>query len=442
MDNQENKQKLPLWGILLVAVLFAALAVAIVLLIVNGSKDSDPTEPTTLSTEAPEPTTEDVEEPTKAPAVSGYGNNDATALTSYTVADAMPNDENMAVVIAINEAGEDCLTNGELQIYYWIEFYSFMNTYGSYASLFGLDDSIPLDQQASMMEGYTWEQYFLESAVMRYAENYALAQAALESGISLTEADEEALADLEDPNGTFAAEATAHGHDSPEAYIQATFGAGVGIADYQNYLRNYYLAYDYYLAQYTEQESLLTETEIEAFFDENAETYAQNGITKVDTIDVRHILIQPTEDANGEYSDEAWATAEAEANSIYADWQTNPTEDYFAQLATTHSTDGGSSSAGGLYEGVYPGQMVEAFNDWCFDESRVAGDHGIVQTPYGYHIMFFVNNSRAWYTAAAQDLAAQKVSPIVEEKIAQYPLQFDYTKARIYDLLTASVASE
>ena len=36
--------------------------------------------------------------------------------------------------------------------------------------------------------------------------------------------------------------------------------------------------------------------------------------------------------------------------------------------------------------------MVEEFEDWCFDEARQPGDHGIVKTSYGYHIMYFVEN--------------------------------------------------
>ena len=41
--------------------------------------------------------------------------------------------------------------------------------------------------------------------------------------------------------------------------------------------------------------------------------------------------------------------------------------------------------------------MVDTFNDWCFDESRKPGDHGIVETTYGYHIMYFVGHSETDY---------------------------------------------
>ncbi|MBQ2384152.1 MAG: peptidylprolyl isomerase, partial [Oscillospiraceae bacterium] len=72
------------------------------------------------------------------------------------------------------------------------------------------------------------------------------------------------------------------------------------------------------------------------------------------------------------------------------------TEDSFAELANKESDDG-DGTTGGLYEDVYPGRMVTNFNDWCFDEARKAGDTGIVETEYGYHVMYYVNDSETNY---------------------------------------------
>ena len=33
--------------------------------------------------------------------------------------------------------------------------------------------------------------------------------------------------------------------------------------------------------------------------------------------------------------------------------------------------------------------MVSAFNNWCFDKNRKAGDTEIVLTEFGYHIIYF-----------------------------------------------------
>ena len=108
------------------------------------------------------------------------------------------------------------------------------------------------------------------------------------------------------------------------------------------------------------------------------------------TVSVRHILVDSEEKAN-------------ELLQQYNDGE--QTEDAFAALAVANFTDSNASS-GGLYTDIYRGQMVSEFEDWCFDPSRQAGDTGIVQTSYGYHVMYFVetNPQPYWYYKADLDL--------------------------------------
>lgn len=100
---------------------------------------------------------------------------------------------------------------------------------------------------------------------------------------------------------------------------------------------------------------------------------------------MRHILIVPEEkNDDGTYTDAAWTAAEQKAQSLLDEWKAGEhTEDSFAFLAAENSADTGSASNGGLYEEVYPGQMVDAFDAWCFDAARQPGDIGIVKTEYG-----------------------------------------------------------
>lgn len=431
MYEEENKKSMPLWGIILICVLFAALAVTVVRLIVNGSGTGNQTETDATTTG----NTVDIGD-----AAVGYGENEVTDIASYAVTAATS--EEMRAIVAVNADDESCLTGGELQIYYWIEVYNFLNSYSYYLSYMGLDLETPLDQQDSLTEGYTWEQYFLESAAMRFEENYALAQAAYAAGMSLPEEDEEALADIANPDGDFAKEAKEADFDSAEAYLQANFGQGVTIEDYQNYLRTYYLAYDYYYDQYETIATKLTDDEIEAYFDNNAETYEAEEVYKQDTIDVRHILVMPEEDEDGNISAEDLLTAQTQAQTILDLWLADPTEEKFAELANTYSEDGGSNTNGGLYTYVYEGKMVEEFNDWCFDETRVEGDYAIVQTSYGFHIMYFVAHSCQWKDAVTEDLAINTLNEQLEEVVDLYPVRFDYTKVRIYDLITENVSAE
>lgn len=120
-------------------------------------------------------------------------------------------------------------------------------------------------------------------------------------------------------------------------------------------------------------------------------------------VNVRHILVSfegGSTDTSGTttYSDEEKAAAKEQAEEILAQWQAgDATEDSFAALAVEKSSDPGSAESGGLYEEVYPGQMVTAFNDWCFDDSRKPGDTGIVESSYGYHIMYFSGDADITY---------------------------------------------
>lgn len=120
-------------------------------------------------------------------------------------------------------------------------------------------------------------------------------------------------------------------------------------------------------------------------------------------VNVRHILVPyegGTTGKNGQktYTDEEKAAAKTKAEELLAQFTSGETtEDAFAALAKENSTDGGSKENGGLYEDVYPGQMVRNFNDWCFDESRKPGDTGIVESDYGVHVMYFVGDSETTY---------------------------------------------
>ena len=116
-------------------------------------------------------------------------------------------------------------------------------------------------------------------------------------------------------------------------------------------------------------------------------------------VSVRHILV----------------TEESEANDILAQYQAGEqTEEAFAALAQEHSQD--NADDGGLYEDIHRGDMVAPFDAWCFDSSRKSGDTGIVQTQFGYHVMYFVGTSEmpAWKELAAQAIASDWSSKITE----------------------------
>ena len=125
------------------------------------------------------------------------------------------------------------------------------------------------------------------------------------------------------------------------------------------------------------------------------------NLTKL--VNVRHILAKfeggtTGDDGTTTYAEDEKKKALDAINDLKSQWESgDATEDSFAELAKEKTDDTASAEDGGLFEDVYPGQMVVNFNDWCFDESRQAGDVGVVETEYGYHLIYFVKTTDKTY---------------------------------------------
>ena len=95
------------------------------------------------------------------------------------------------------------------------------------------------------------------------------------------------------------------------------------------------------------------------------------------------------------------------------------TEEAFAELAKKHSADS-NAEQGGIYEDVPQGKMVSEFENWSFAEGRKAGDVGIVETTYGYHIMYAVSEVEVttWADTIKNDLAGVEYNEFAEKLAA------------------------
>lgn len=143
------------------------------------------------------------------------------------------------------------------------------------------------------------------------------------------------------------------------------------------------------------------------------------------TKNVRHMLFIESEYESKEACLAAAEAALAEFNA------TSKTEDDFAALVPKYTGDTGSIYNGGLYENILEGEMVEEFEDWCFDETRQVGDVEIVYTEsYGYHIMYFCGDGEAgWAATAREDLTDEAYEEISEEILQKYEVTIDLDKA-------------
>lgn len=417
----------------------AVLAVAVLVFAVTslGKKDNGAENPADAPGEAASENaalnTTDETDPTAMNNVDQAGN---FIEHSYTVANDAFTEEDAAAVVAT--CGDAELTNSRLSYYYWQQYYNFMSMYGAYASMMGLDTTKPLSEQM-YDDTHTWEDFFLQSAVRTFWQTEAINAAAKEAGYVLDSETEEYLTSLTD---AMTQEAESGEYASVDEYIQAAYGPHSTMDSYTAFAREMMTASGYLSTVYGSIE--LTDDEISAYFDENAANYVAQNIAKDDPnmVNVRHILITPQADENAEtdengqpvLTEQNWTNAQMKADEIYKMWQEgDATEETFAALATEYTEDPGSMSTGGLYEEIYPGQMMQEFNDWCFDTARQVGDTAVVKTSYGYHIMYFsgVCDHPYWYKIAQQDCLATRQQQALADIVNATTVEVDYSKAKL-----------
>ena len=420
LPQQPAAQKKPVGLIIALIAAVAVIAVLAVLLILSGRNKQ------------PEAVGTPKQESTGTPA--GETETVKRASPSFFREEKAFDDKLLDSVVAT--CGDSTLTNRKLAFYYWQEFYLLMNNYGSYIT-YMMDPYARLDEQY-VSDEQSWDQMLMENSVQTYIGAASLCMKAKAEGYQLGEADQQTLDGFADELEAYALQ---YGFENADAYLHSSFGPYCSVADYVDFMEEYLTA-SAYISDYAEALDP-TDAELEALYEQQRETYESSGFLKDDTkmIDVRHILIQPAAvelKTDDEGYEAAVKTADDEAkqraDEVYQLWlDGEQTEEHFIELAKEHSADG-SASKGGLYEEVYPGQMVTEFNDWCFDASRTPGDTAIVKTRYGYHIMYFVGrcDETYWHQRMVEEYFDYMQNKLCEDAVAEYPAEIDLTKAAVY----------
>ncbi len=162
---------------------------------------------------------------------------------------------------------------------------------------------------------------------------------------------------------------------------------------------------------------------------------------------VRHILVSfegGTTDDYGTvtYSDDEKAAALAKAEELLSTWQSgDATEESFIELAKAESDDTGSAADGGLISDITPeSNLVENFLNWSIDETRKVGDTGIVESTYGYHVMFYSSESQQTYRdyMIENDMRSEDVDAWMEQLLEALPITVLDTSYIQMDLVLSS----
>ena len=205
--------------------------------------------------------------------------------------------------------------------------------------------------------------------------------------------------------------------ESAEAFEKAVAELEVGGKKDQKTTHSHNTMYEKVNAAYSEWISDASRKEGDiAVFENNVTTTAEDGTestelkgyyvvcyegmtdNRTSISDVRHLLVKFGED-DEEVTEEMKAKAKEKAESLLKEWQDGEaTEDSFITLVSKNTEDEGSAQTGGLYEKIHErSSYVENFLNWSIAEERTEGETGIVETEYGYHIMYFVKRHERNY---------------------------------------------
>ena len=128
-------------------------------------------------------------------------------------------------------AAERSFTVAECNYVYNTQYISFVNTYGSYAAMFGLDTSKALDEQECAMapegeENYTWDDYFLDAAEAQLTQLAAFEAYAKVHGITASEDD---LKSIDEVIDTLSETAKTNKYRNADSFLAANYGKGCNV---------------------------------------------------------------------------------------------------------------------------------------------------------------------------------------------------------------------
>ena len=343
--------------------------------------------------------------------------------------------------VVVAKVGDMELTNGELQIYYWNLVDQYVSSYGTYF----FNPLQPLEDQVyDETTGQTWQQYLLEEALNTWHRYASVCLLAKEAGY---EPSEEMVASMELLPTDLETMAAQYEMASVDELIAQWYGATCSYRHLESYMYTSYYAMEY--LNVLAVQLAPTDQEIETYYYMNEAQLAEKGVSKDSGLSasVRHILICPEGGTLSEdgysmvYSEAEWAAAKAQADAILAQWKEgDATEESFIALVAEYTHDTGSATTGGLYEDITPtASYVEEFRNWATSAFRTPGETAIVQTMYGYHIMYYVSGVEVWKEYCREDLVSQRFNALIEETMEENPIKATYRKMAIFDIYAPTV---
>ena len=291
---------------------------------------------------------------------------------------------------------DETYTPAEMNYQYASQYLYWVNQYGSYASLFGLDTSSGIgglgSQECSMTDGGTWKDYFLDAAVTQVVQVKALCDYAEAQGITL---DDDELAEAESDTEYLETYASLQGYSSANNFLAANYGTGVTVDIANKSAINSSLANKAYNS-YSDSLSY-TADELE----EKYESYEGEK----DYFDIAYYYVAAetveAEDGTSAATDETIAAAKDTADAVLAAYEANTEDtDYTTKLNAALAEVVGDAEC--THNTNTQGSSLGNYKEWAMDDSRVAGDATVVESSNNdaYYVVVFISRNDNHYNLA------------------------------------------
>ena len=292
--------------------------------------------------------------------------------------------------------GDEKFTAAEMNYHYGEQYFTLVNQYGDYASIFGLDTSAGIKglskSQCAFEEG-TWKDYFLKSAKTKLQQEKVLRDYANANGAVVSEEDAAAIEQSFEGIDDYA---KLQGYASADNLFAANYGNGVNVdiirkASYNSALANAGLEKLSASFVYTPEQL--------------AENYAshngEHDFFDFVVCDVAAETVEST-DENGQSVSElapgAMDAAKATADAIVAAYNKDKdNKDVLARMQAAAASVDPSLSAS--KQTKIPGSSLGDYSEWMLDESRKEGDVNSVvnAAENGYTVVAFLSRDNNDY---------------------------------------------
>lgn len=286
--------------------------------------------------------------------------------------------------------GDRSYSPAEVNYYYANGYHNFVNQYGSYASIFGLNTSTGLSgldkQQCSMLaDGGSWRDYFLQAAERDITQITAYNSYAAANGISLDAAE---IAEVDEELASVAEQAKQLGYSSADNLFAANYGAGV----------NTKLVRQAYLDTRLASKVYATAADALSYTDEELEEYYQglNG-----TYDYFDFLVYSVDAAIEEGAEapteaalaEAHADAEAILNAYLDGGELADVQERF-EVAVESQLEGAVPTS----RSRVTGSSVDAsYSEWLLDSARAEGDAAVFDSANASTVVLWLSRDDNHY---------------------------------------------